>query len=83
MQKLVVLSQRIRGVGEDGESLAGLAPALEKMFNSKGLTMLTDNGDLKDTYTILSDVHSVWEDLSTLEKQYWGNVCPSYTVMCG
>ena len=67
---LITISQRLRAIGEDGETIEGLAPKLEEAFNSIGLTLLDTNGELKSTYDILSDLAQVFPDLTSKQQAY-------------
>ncbi|MGV2887921.1 phage tail tape measure protein [Paenibacillus taichungensis] len=65
---LKTLSMRLRGVDEDGTAVDGLLPSLEEKFQSIGLTLKKDEKTFKDTYDIFSDLHSVWDKLSDIQR---------------
>lgn len=74
-----VLTQRIRGVSEEGENLL---PTLQKTFDSlkliSGETVripIEDaNGDLRSTYEILQDLSKIYPNLESKTKQYVGSL---------
>ncbi|WP_063565478.1 phage tail tape measure protein [Paenibacillus sp. O199] len=65
---LKTLSMRLRGVDEDGSAVDGLLPSLEEKFQSIGLTLKKDEKTFKNTYEIFSDLHSVWDRLSDIQR---------------
>ncbi|WP_340032488.1 phage tail tape measure protein [Paenibacillus sp. FSL K6-1122] len=65
---LKTLSMRLRGVDEDGSAVDGLLPKLEDKFQSIGLTLKKDEKTFKNTYEIFSDLHSVWDRLSDIQR---------------
>ena len=68
---LIQISQRLRGVGEDGEAIDGLAPKLQSAFKEiAGIDIADANGELRSTYDILSDLANVADTLGTKERQY-------------
>ena len=72
---LVVLTQRLRGVGDDGEAIDGLAPKLEAAFKEiAGIDIQDYNGELRSTYDILQDLSAVWPQLTSKQKQYLGEL---------
>ena len=67
---LIQISQRLRGVGEDGEAIDGLAPKLQSMFKEiAGIDIEDTNGELRSTFDIISDLAKVADDLSSKERQ--------------
>jgi phage tail tape measure protein, TP901 family, core region len=71
---LITISQRLRAVDEDGESIDGLSAELEKSFGSIGVSIEDANGDLRSTYDIISDYAKVFPTLTSEQKQYFGEV---------
>ena len=69
-----MISQRLRGVREDGEAIeeAGFMPKLKSMFSEVGINIEDSNGELRSTYAILNDLSGVWDKLSSKQKQYFG-----------
>ena len=67
---LVTITQRLRGMGEDGEAIEGLAPTLEKAFGDIGITLVDTNGNLKDTYTVMSELAKIFPTLTSMQKAY-------------
>ena len=55
-----MISQRLRGMSEDGEAITGLMPKLQEAFDkyTNGTVSVIDkqNGGLNDTYTILQQL---------------------------
>lgn len=68
------ISQRLRGLSEDGEKVAGLTPKLQKAFDqyANGIKITKDDGGLRSTYDILVDLSKVWGTLSEKNRQYLG-----------
>lgn len=71
---LITISQRIRGISDEGEDLSDLQPKLEKQFNKMGLTLLDTHGELKSTYDILNELSAVWDQQSSQMQQYVGEL---------
>lgn len=71
---LITISQRLRAVDEDGESIDGLSAELEKSFGSIGVSIEDANGDLRSTYNIISDYAKVFPTLTSEQKQYFGEL---------
>ena len=70
-----MISQRLRGIDEDGEAIEGLAPKLQKAFKEYANIDIQDqNGELRSTYDILSDLAKVYPTLTSKEKQYLGEL---------
>ena len=71
---LIMISQRLRGVKEDGEAIeeADFIPKLKSMFADVGIDIEDSNGELRSTFDILQDLSGVWDQLSSKQKQYFG-----------
>ncbi len=70
-----MISQRLRGIDEDGEAIDGLAPKLQQAFKEYANIDIQDqNGELRSTYDILSDLAEVYPTLTSKEKQYLGEL---------
>lgn len=70
---LIQISQRLRGVKEDGTALeVDFIPKLKKAFGDAGVEIENDNGELRSTFDILSDLAGKWDELSTKQKQFLG-----------
>lgn len=71
---LIMISQRLRGVKEDGEAIEeeGFMPKLQKAFGDVGVSIQDQNGELRSTFDILQDLAGVWDTLSSKQKQYLG-----------
>lgn len=69
---LIFISQRLRGLDEDGEAIDGLVPKLQALFSSVGINIEDQNGELRSTFDILQDLAAVWDQLSSKQKQYFG-----------
>lgn len=65
---LKTISMRLRGVEEDGSSITGLAPKLEKVFNSFGESIMLDENTFKSTFDIMDTLSNKWETLSDMER---------------
>ena len=72
---LITISQRLRGVSESGEEIDGLMPKLQKAFKEyAGIDIQTQNGKLRSTFDILSDLQGVWSTLNEEQRQYLGEL---------
>lgn len=71
---LITISQRLRAIDEDGEEIAGLSAELGKAFGSIGVDIEDANGDLRSTYDILSDYAKVYPELTSKQRQYFGEL---------
>lgn len=70
-----MISQRLRGIGEDGEAIDGLAPKLQEAFKEyAGIDIQDQNGELRSTYDILSELAAVYPSLTSKERQYLGEL---------
>lgn len=67
-----MISQRLRGLSQDGEAIDGLIPKLQSLFSSAGISIEDQNGELRSTFDILQDLAGVWDQLSSKQKQYFG-----------
>ena len=71
---LITISQRLRAIDEDGEEIDGLSAELGKAFGSIGVDIEDANGDLRSTYDILSDYAKVYPELTSEQRQYFGEL---------
>lgn len=70
---LVMISQRLRGVKEDGEEIGdGFMPKLKKALGDVGIDIEDQNKELRSTYDILNDLAGVWDQLNSKQRQYIG-----------
>lgn len=69
-----MISQRLRGIKADGEAIEeeGFMPKLQELFSSVGISIQDQNGELRSTFDILNDLAAVWDQLSSKQKQYFG-----------
>jgi TP901 family phage tail tape measure protein len=69
-QFMKTASMRLRGtgIGEDGEDLGKVIPALEEKFNKLGLTLKKDENTFKSTFEIFQSLAGVWKDISDLDR---------------
>ena len=71
---LTTISQRLRAIDEDGEKIDGLSAKLDEAFGSIGVNIEDANGDLRSTYDILSDYAKVYPELTSEQRQYFGEL---------
>ncbi|MDD4279442.1 MAG: phage tail tape measure protein [Candidatus Sumerlaeales bacterium] len=72
---LVMISQRLRAVTEDGDAIDGLKPKLEGAFQELvGVSIQDQNGQLRSTYDLLSDLQGRWDSLTSSQQQYIGSL---------
>lgn len=71
---LITISQRLRGVDEDGESIEGLSASLSGAFGEIGVEIEDTEGNLRSTYDILSDYAKIFPDLTSKQKQWLGEL---------
>lgn len=69
---LIMISQRLRAVDEDGQAIEGLAPKLAAEFKDIGIDIEDSNGNLRSTFDILNDLAAVWDTLSSKQRQMIG-----------
>ena len=67
---LLQISQRLRGIDEDGQAIEGLAPKLAGAFGEVGVSILDQEGNLRSTFDILRDYAGVYDSLSDVQRQY-------------
>jgi hypothetical protein len=68
---LIAISQRLRGVTEDG-SLTALT--LEDSFNRIGISISNADGSIKSTFDILTELHDIYPSLTETQRQWIGNL---------
>ena len=68
-------AEELQEAGEDAEGLIETTAKLEKTVKSltavnggKGISILDDNGNFRDTYDILLDIAKIWEDIGKQDK---------------
>lgn len=72
---LIMVSQRLRGIDQDGNAIEGLAPKLKKEFKEIANIDIEDsNGNLRNTYDILTDMAKVFPTLTSKQQQYLGEL---------
>ena len=71
---LVTISQRLRAVDEDGSEIDGLSAKLQEAFGGIGVDIQDANGELRSTYSIISDYAKVFPTLTSEQKQYFGEL---------
>jgi len=72
---LVMISQRLRAVSEDGEAIEGLAPKLESAFQELvGASIMDQHGNLRSTYDLLADLRKRWAHLTSAQQGYIGSL---------
>ena len=71
---LVTLSARLRGVGEDGETIDGLSAQLQDDFGKIGVAIENADGSLRSIYQIAQDYSKVLPTLSDKQKQYYAEL---------
>lgn len=71
---LTTISQRLRAIGDDGEEIDGLSAKLGSAFGSIGVAIEDANGNLRSTYDILSDYAKVYPQLTSEQRQYFGEL---------
>ena len=72
-QGLNTISQRLRKMTEDGEDNSEVIAKIEETFQkyTRGaVTMYDSNKELRSTYDVLADLHSVWDSLSSSAQAY-------------
>ena len=71
---LITISQRLRGVDEDGNAIDGLSSELQSAFGSIGVNIEDANGQLRSTFDIMSDYAKVYDTLTSKQKQYFAEL---------
>ena len=71
---LITISQRLRAIGEDGEEIDGLSAKLNEAFGKIGVSIEDSSGNLRSTYNILSDYAKVYPELTSEQRQYYGEL---------
>ncbi|HHT23321.1 MAG TPA: phage tail tape measure protein, partial [Bacteroidales bacterium] len=72
---LIMISQRLRGIGEDGEAIEGLAPKLKNAFKEiANIDIENKDGGLRSTFDILKDLVKVFPTLTDKQRQYLGEL---------
>ena len=71
---LTTISQRLRAIDEDGNEIDGLSAKLGEAFGTIGVEIEDANGNLRSTYNILSDYAKVYPELTSEQRQYFGEL---------
>lgn len=59
----------LEGMGEDVDGFVGSVSKMQTKIKAlTGVDILTDSGAYKDTYTILKEIGTVWEDMSDIDQ---------------
>jgi len=67
---LKTLTLRLQGMNDEGEKDLELQAQMEALFQKLGISVYDTNGQLKNTYEILSTLAPVYETLTNAEKAY-------------
>ena len=68
---ILMVSQRLRGISEEGDKIVGLVPKLQRAFKEiAGIDIQDANGELRNTYDILSDMARIFPTLTSKQRQY-------------
>ena len=73
-QGLITISARIRGVGEDGETIDGLSSKMSEDFGKIGVAVENADGSLRSVYQIAQDYSKVLPTLTDKQKQYYAEL---------
>ena len=73
-QGLITISARIRGVGEDGETIDGLSSKMTEDFGKLGIAVENADGSLRSIYQIAQDYSKVLPTLTDKQKQYYAEL---------
>lgn len=71
---LITISQRLRAIDEDGSEIDGLSAELGEAFGSIGVAIEDANGELRSTYSIMSDYAKIFSELTSEQKQYYAEL---------
>ena len=73
---LKTISQRLRGVGEDGEDATEYIGKLQDEFDKLDINtqIVKDDGSMESTYNILSALAEKWGDLTDAQRQNIGEL---------
>lgn len=71
---LITISQRLRGIDEDGSEIDGLSAKLGDSFDKIGVAIEDSNGELRSTYDIMSDYAKIYPTLTSEQKQYYAEL---------
>ena len=73
---LKTISQRLRGVGDDGEDATEYIGKLQEAFDKLDINtqIVKSDGSMESTYNILTALSEKWDDLSDAERQYIGEL---------
>lgn len=67
---LKTLTLRLQGMNDEGERDLELQAQMEALFQKLGVSVYDSNGELKNTYDILSTLAPVYKELTNAEKAY-------------
>lgn len=71
---LITISQRLRGIDEDGSEIDGLSAKLGDSFDKIGVAIEDSNGELRSTYDIMSDYAKIYPTLTSEQQQYYAEL---------
>lgn len=64
----------LQGLNEDGEAVAGMVASMEEDFNKLGITLMDEQGQIKSTYEIFSELAEVFPRLDKNTQTYYASL---------
>lgn len=67
---LITITQRLRGMDEEGEEIIDLIPKLSYAFEDLGISITDSNGQIRNTYEILDELAEVYPTLTENQRAW-------------
>lgn len=68
------ITLNLQGLNEDGEAVAGMVASMEEDFNKLGITLMDEQGQIKSTYEIFSELAEVFPRLDKNTQTYYASL---------
>ena len=65
------ITLNLQGLNEDGEQVAGMAASMQEEFDKLGISLLDEQGQIKSTYEIFSELAEIFPKLDKNTQTYY------------
>lgn len=68
------ITLNLQGLNEDGEQVAGMAASMQEEFDKLGISLLDNQGQIKSTYQIFSELAEIFPKLDKNTQTYYASL---------
>lgn len=68
------ITLNLQGLNEDGEQVAGMAASMQEEFDKLGISLLDEQGQIKSTYEIFSELAEIFPKLDKNTQTYYASL---------